>query len=308
MIEISNLTKKLGRKSVINHLSFSVQQNECLGLFGHEGAGKTTLLKLIAGLITPSSGHVNILGYNTRTHRLQAAEAVGYQPEPGICQPTMSVAGFLDLVATFRRFRGAEKRRRIDRATMQLELSAVLNDPLHALSMGLQRRVALAQAILHDPRVLLLDEPTEGLSPYQQGKIRTLIRSLNEEMTVIVATRDCETFSDICTRALVIGGGHLLADKPMPEFLRGSRHFRAVTLAADTPLDLLALAVLPGVAGIEEDRHSPGTVTVLAMPGHAIYPHISALIANRRWQVNSLNVERGRLNDVVHHLSQEASL
>lgn len=308
MIEISNLTKNLGKKSVISHFSLAAQRQECIGLFGHGGAGKTTLLKLIAGLIKPSSGQVDILGFNTRTHRLQIAQAVGYQPEPSNGHSTMSVAGFLNLVATFHRFHGAEKRKRVDRTTMQLELSAVLNEPVNALPMGLQRKVALAQALLHAPCVLLLDEPTEGLSPYQQSKIHTLIQSLTEDMTVIVATRDCEALSGICTRALVIGEGRLLADSTMPELQRSSRYFRAVTLAADTPLDLLALAVLPGVAGIEEDRRSPGTVTVLAMPGHAIYPPISALIARRGWQINTLTLEPGRLNDVVHHLSQEAPL
>lgn len=308
MIEISNLTKQLGRQRVISDLSWVAQGRECIGLFGHGGAGKTTLLKLMAGLLKPSSGHVSILGLNTRTHRRQVAQAVGYQPEPEINHSTMPVAGFLNLIATFRRFHGAEKRKRIDRITMQLELSGVLNEPLNALPIGLQRKVALAQAILHDPGVLLLDEPTEGLSPYQQGKVRALIQSLAEQMTVIVATRDCDGLSGICTRALVIGGGSLLADASMAELQRSSRYYRAVTLAADTPLDLLALAVLPGVAGIEEDRRSPGTVTVLAMPGHAIYPPISALIAKRGWQITTLNLEPGRLNDVVHHLSQEASL
>ena len=308
MIEISNLTKQFGKQSVINDLSLVAHSQECIGLFGHGGAGKTTLLKLMAGLLKPSSGQVSILGFNTRTHQVQVAQAVGYQREPGLNHSTMPVASFLNLIATFRRFCGAEKRKRVDRITMQLELSAVLNEPLNALSMGLQRKVALAQAILHDPDVLLLDEPTEGLSPYQQGKIRTLIQSLAEEMTVIVATRDCDGLSGICTRALVIGGGRLLTDTPMPELQRSSRYYRAVTLAADAPLDLLALAVLPGVAGIEEDRRSPGTVTVLAMPGHAIYPPISALIAKRGWQITALNLEPGRLNDVVHHLSQEASL
>lgn len=103
-----------------------------------------------------------------------------------------------------------------------------------------------------------------------------------------------------------MAGSRLVADNPLPDLQRDSRHFQAVTLAADTPLDLLALAVLPGVAGIEEHRHAPGTVTVLAMPGHTIYPHINTLIASRRWKINSLNLEPGRLNDVVHHLSQEA--
>jgi ABC-2 type transport system ATP-binding protein len=220
----------------------------------------------------------------------------------------MSVSRFLNLLATLRKLRGSEKRWHIEQAAARLELSAVLDYPLNTLPNDLQRKVAMAQAILHDPSVLLLDEPIEGLAPHQQDKVRALIQSLAEDMTVIVAARDGEALSNICTRALVLGKGRLLADMPMPELQRSSRHFRAITLASDAPLDLLALAVLPGVAGIEEHRHAPRTVTVLAMPGHSIYPAVSTLIATRQWPITSLTLETGRLNDVVHQLSQEASL
>lgn len=308
MIAISNLTKKLGPKSVIQPLSFSAQRQECIGLFGLEGAGKTTLLKLVAGLVKPCAGQVNILDFNTHTHPLQIGQAVGYQPQSNPCHPTMSVSRFLNLLATLRKLRGSEKRWHIEQAAARLELSAVLDYPLNTLPNDLQRKVAMAQAILHDPSVLLLDEPIEGLAPHQQDKVRALIQSLAEDMTVIVAARDGEAMSNICTRALVLGKGRLLADMPMPELQRSSRHFRAITLASDAPLDLLALAVLPGVAGIEEHRHAPRTVTVLAMPGHSIYPAVSTLIATRQWPITSLTLETGRLNDVVHQLSQEASL
>lgn len=165
----------------------------------------------------------------------------------------------------------------------------------------------MAQALLHSPSLLLLDEPTEGLCPDQRLKFRALIESLSEEMTIIIASRHYQELADICTRALVMAGGRLVADASLPDLQRSSRHFQAVTLAADTPLDLLALAVLPGVAGIEEDRHAPGKVTVLAMPGHCIFSAINALITHRGWNITSMNLEPGRLNDVVHHLSQEVT-
>ncbi len=307
MIEISNLTKKLNKKNVINDFSLSAQRQECLGLFGSEGPTKTTLLKILAGSTSPSAGQVSILGFDTRTHARQASQAVGYQPAE-FSHPSMSVSSLLDFIATLRGFSGAEKRKRVDRVVMQLELSSLIGHPISTLATGLKRKVAIAQAILHDPAVLLLDEPCEGLASHQQGKIRALIQSLTEEMTVIIASRDCESLADTCTRGLVIGDGCLLADSPMPELLRSSRHFQAVTLASESALDLLALAVLPGVAGIEEDRLRPGTVTVLAMPGHSILPAVNALIANRHWQVHSLKMEPGRLSDVVHHLSHEAPL
>ncbi|QHF43894.1 ABC transporter ATP-binding protein [Pseudomonas sp. S35] len=306
MIETSNLTKYIDKKSVIHDVSFSAQQQECIGLFGLEGAGKTTLLKMIAGSIRPSSGHVSILGFDTRTHGPQACSAVGYQPESDINHPTMSVRSLLDFIATLRGFRGAEKRSRVERAATRLDLSQVLDYPIHTLPMSLRRNVALAQAILHDPGVLLLDEPSEGLAPHHQSKIGTLIQSLAEEMTVIVAAQDCAALENICTRAMVLVEGRLLADAPIRELQRSSRYFQAVTLATQTSLDFLALAVLPGVAGIEENRYGAGTVTVLALPGHSIYPAISALIVNRRWAIDTLNLELGRLNDVVHHLSNEA--
>ena len=307
MIEISNLTKELNKKTVISNFSVSAQRQECRGVFGSEGAAKTILFKMLAGSATPTSGHVSILGFDTRTHARQACQAVGYQPAE-FNHPSMSVGALLDFIATLRGFRGAEKRQRVDRVAMQLDISRLLRHPVSALALGLKRKVAIAQAILHDPAILLLDEPCAGLASEQQNQVRALIRSLTDEMTVIIASRDCDALAGICTRGLVIRNGCLLADSPMPELLRSSRHFQAVTLASESALDLLALAVLPGVAGIEESTLRPGTVTVLAMPGHSILPSISALIANRHWPVHSLNLEPGRLGDVVHHLSHEAPL
>ncbi|WP_248752300.1 ABC transporter ATP-binding protein [Pseudomonas sp. MWU15-20650] len=307
MIEISNLTKKLGRKNIITNFSFSARPQECVGLFGESGAGKTTILNLIAGSIKPTSGQINIQGFNTQTHSIQARKAMGYQLQDGLNHPTMSVKGILNFVADLRGFRGAEKRSQVGMTASRLDLLPVLNCPVNALSLGLKRRVSMAQAILHSPSLLLLDEPVEGLAPEQRLKFKALIQSLTEEMTVIIASRHYHPLADICTRAAIIAGGHLIADASLPELQRSSRHFQAVTVAADTPLDLLALAVLPGVAGIEEDHHAPGTVTVLAMPGHSILPSINALITQRGWSITSLNLEPGRLNDVVHHLSLEVS-
>lgn len=306
MIEITNLTKKTGRAIAIDNMTFSVRPRECLGLFGHDGAGKSTLLKLLSGAIPATSGNIKIHDIDIATHPIQAKKIIGYQPEFALSHGNMKVKSFLGFMAEVRGLRGLEKRKMVDRAITRLELWRVLDSPVAALPPGHRRKVALAQAILHDPKLLLLDEPTEGLDTLQKQKVGTLIQSLTEDMTVIVASRNPEEFSCICQRALVLAEGRLLADAPVTELQRSSRHYQAITLAADTPLDLLALAVLPGVAGIEEDRHAYGSVTVLAMPGQVIYPHINALVANRRWKINTLSLEPGRLSDVIHHLSQEA--
>ncbi|NMX66756.1 ABC transporter ATP-binding protein [Pseudomonas sp. WS 5111] len=306
MIEITNLTKKAGRTTILDNLTFSAQPRECIGLFGHDGAGKSTLLKLLSGGIPATSGNIKIHDLAISTHPIKTRKIIGYQPESALSHGSMKVKSFLGFMAEVRGFRGLEKRKMVDRAITRLELWRVLNSPVAALPAGHRRKVALAQAIVHDPKLLLLDEPTEGLDALQKHKVGMLIQSLTEDMTVMIASRNPEEFSSICQRALVLAEGRLLADAPVTQLLRSSRHYQAITLAADAPLDLLALAVLPGVAGIEEDRHADGSVTVLAMPGQIIYPHVNALVANRRWKINALSIEPGRLSDVIHHMSQEA--
>lgn len=306
MIEITNLTKKAGRTTILDNLTFSAQPRECIGLFGHDGAGKSTLLKLLSGGIPATSGNIKIYDLAISTHPIKTRKIIGYQPESALSHGSMKVKSFLGFIAEVRGFRGLEKRKMVDRAITRLELWRVLNSPVAALPAGHRRKVALAQAIVHDPKLLLLDEPTEGLDALQKHKVGMLIQSLTEDMTVMIASRNPEEFSSICQRALVLAEGRLLADAPVTQLLRSSRHYQAITLAADAPLDLLALAVLPGVAGIEEDRHADGSVTVLAMPGQIIYPHVNALVANRRWKINALSIEPGRLSDVIHHMSQEA--
>lgn len=305
MIEIINLIKCQGTRKIINDVSFSAQHHECVGLFGEDSIAKTALLYLMSGSTLPSSGHVTIEGFNTQTHPFKAKKSVGYQLDQDLAPPKMSVKEFLHFIAAVRGFHGMEKRVRVEHTVTRLELQPVLNAPLDALSTGFKRKISIAQAILHDPALLLLNEPSKGFTPDEKHGLKKLIGTLRQEMTVIIASRDCDELSELCSRALVIAGGRLMADTPLPDLQRDSRHYQAVTLTADTPLDLLALAVLPGVAGIEEHRHAPGTVTVLAMPGHTIYSHINALIASRRWKINSMYLEPGRLNEVVHQLSRE---
>ena len=210
MIEIINLTKHLNNKKIISDFSFSANKQECLGLFGENPTVKTALLDVISGSTTPSSGHINIQGFNTKAHPLRAKKLIGYQLHRCVSHPTMSVKEFLDYIAAIRGLRGTEKRAQVDYAATQLELLPVLNAPLEALSIGLKRKVTIAQAILHTPALLLLDEPTEGLAPDQKYKFRSLIQSLTQEMTVIVASRHCDELSELCTRALVIAGDRLV--------------------------------------------------------------------------------------------------
>lgn len=303
MIEIRNLTKRFAQHTAVDDLSFSVQPGEVLGFLGPNGAGKSTTMKMLTGFLAPTSGTASILGFDIQTQTLEAQRQIGYLPEGAPCYGDMTVRGFLEFIAEVRGFRGAEKKLRVQRAVEQLELDKVLEQSIETLSKGFKRRVGLAQAILHDPRVLILDEPTDGLDPNQKHQVRQLIQGLARDKIVIISTHILEEVTALCTRAVVIAHGRLLADGTPLELESRSRYHQAVTLVAEEALDQAALAALPGVAGVEENAREH-SLSVLAQPGAVIFPQVNALIAERGWKVRELNVERGRLDEVFRTLTR----
>ena len=303
MIDIRNLTKRFAQHTAVDDLSFQVQPGEVLGFLGPNGAGKSTTMKMLTGFLAPTSGTASILGCDIQTQTLEAQRQIGYLPEGAPCYGDMTVRGFLDFIAEVRGFRGAEKKLRVQRAVEQVELEKVLEQSIETLSKGFKRRVGLAQAILHDPRVLILDEPTDGLDPNQKHQVRQLIQGLARDKIVIISTHILEEVTALCTRAVVIAHGRLLADGTPLELESRSRYHQAVTLVADEALDQAALAALPGVAGVEENAREH-SLSVLAQPGTVIFPQVNALIAERGWKVKELNVERGRLDEVFRTLTR----
>lgn len=303
MIEIRNLTKRFAQHTAVDDLSFSVQPGEVLGFLGPNGAGKSTTMKMLTGFLAPTSGTASILGCDIQTQTLEAQRQIGYLPEGAPCYGDMTVRGFLEFIAEVRGFRGAEKKLRVQHAVGRLELDKVLEQSIETLSKGFKRRVGLAQAILHDPRVLILDEPTDGLDPNQKHQVRQLIQGLARDKIVIISTHILEEVTALCTRAVVIAHGRLLADGTPLELESRSRYHQAVTLVADESLDQAALAALPGVAGVEENAREH-SLSVLAQPGAVIFPQVNALIAERGWKVRELNVERGRLDEVFRTLTR----
>ncbi len=303
MIELNNLTQRFAQHTVVDALSFSVESGEVLGFLGPNGAGKSTTMKMLTGFLAPSAGTASIFGCDIRTQALQARRQIGYLPEGAPCYGDMSVRQFLEFIAEVRGYRGADKRVRVDTAAGQVELESVLGQTIDTLSKGFKRRVGLAQAILHDPRVLILDEPTDGLDPNQKHQVRELIRGLSQDKIVIISTHILEEVSAVCTRAVVIAHGRLVADGTPLELQSRSRYHQAVTLVGTAPLDDIALAALRGVAGVErnEPEHS---LTVLAKPGEVIFPQINALITQQGWAVKELDVERGRLDEVFRTLTR----
>ena len=302
MIEIKNLTKRFAHHTAVDGLSFQVRQGEVLGFLGPNGAGKSTTMKMLTGFLAPTSGTASVLGFDIQRDTLKAQQQIGYLPEGAPCYGDMTVRGFLEFIAEIRGYRGAEKRQRVQRAAQQVELQKVLEQSIETLSKGFKRRVGLAQAILHDPKVLILDEPTDGLDPNQKHQVRQLIQSLARDKIVIISTHILEEVSAVCTRAVVIAAGRLLAEGTPLELESRSRYHQAVTLVAEGGLDRAALAALPGVVGVEDNAE--GSLTLLAAPGEVIFPQVNELIRQRGWQVRELEVERGRLDEVFRSLTR----
>jgi ABC-2 type transport system ATP-binding protein len=212
MIKTDRLSKHYGPLTAVDALSFEVQPGEVLGFLGPNGAGKTTTMRMLAGFIVPSDGRASICGYDVQDQPLQARAALGYLPEGAPSYGEMSVADFLAFIADLRRLRGDVRRRRLDFVIGQLALGEVLQQTIDTLSKGFRRRVGLAQAILHDPPALVLDEPTDGLDPNQKHEVRALINGMARDKIIIISTHILEEVDAVCTRALIIAHGRIVLD------------------------------------------------------------------------------------------------
>jgi ABC-2 type transport system ATP-binding protein len=212
MIKTQNLTKNYDGLLAVDDLTFSVEPGEVLGFLGPNGAGKSTTMRMLAGFITPTSGTASICGHDVGTEPLEAKTALGYLPEGAPHYGEMTVAGFLAFVADLRSLEGALRKTRLDYVIGRLQLEPVLAQSIETLSKGFKRRVGLAQAIVHDPRVLILDEPTDGLDPVQKHEVRLLISEIAREKTIVISTHILEEVDAVCTRAVIIARGKLVAD------------------------------------------------------------------------------------------------
>ncbi len=212
LIEIDRLTKKFGGTTVVNDVTFTLKKGEVLGFLGPNGAGKSTTMRMLAGFLLPTSGTARICGADVVEQPVEAKRNLGFLPEGAPCYPEMTVAGFLDFTARVRGYRAQEAEVRVADAMRLTDLEAVRSQPIEILSKGFKRRVGLAQALLHDPPALVLDEPTDGLDPNQKHEVRELIRRLAPEKAIIISTHILEEVSAVCTRAIIIARGHLIVD------------------------------------------------------------------------------------------------
>lgn len=248
MIDVASLTRFYGRTAAVNDVSFSIDQRQIIGLLGHNGAGKTTVMKMLSGYLEPTAGRVCINGLDMESHAREIQRSLGYLPENLPVYPEMTIADYLDYAAHLKGLRGADKRRAIRRSVDATELGGRYFDPIGQLSRGFKQRVGVAQAILGEPTLLILDEPGNGLDPEQNEHMRTLIRELSGSATVILSTHIMQEVEALCDRVLVLAGGRLALDSPLAN-LRDSRH---LLLSCSVDDGLVAhLERMPQVASIE---------------------------------------------------------
>lgn len=212
LIEIERLTKRFAGFTAVDDVSFSVARGEVLGFLGPNGAGKSTTMRMLAGFMPPSSGTARICGADVAAQPVAAKRNLGFLPEGAPTYPEMSVTGFLAFTGRIRGFRGSELHDRVDRAMHLTQLEGVRLQPIETLSKGFKRRVGLAQALLHDPPVLVLDEPTDGLDPNQKHEVRALIRRMAPEKAIVISTHILEEVGAVCTRAIIIAKGRVVVD------------------------------------------------------------------------------------------------
>jgi ABC-2 type transport system ATP-binding protein len=212
MIEIRNLSKRYGALTAVDDISFTVSPGQVLGFLGPNGAGKSTTMKMITGFLTPTSGSVSVCGHDVESSPLAAKACMGYLPEGAPSYGEMTVRGFLEFIADVRGLTGDRRRARLDDVIARLQLNSVLEQMIETLSKGFKRRVGLAQALLHDPQVLILDEPTDGLDPNQKHHVRELINDMAKDKIIVISTHILEEVDAVCNRAIIIAGGKLLAD------------------------------------------------------------------------------------------------
>ena len=306
MIIADGLVKTFGNRKAVDGISFSVGPGEVLGFLGPNGAGKTTTMRMLAGFVPPTAGTARICGFDIGEQPVAAKQNLGYLPEGAPSYGEMVPAEFLAFVARIRGLSPADARKRIAETVERLQLGGVLHQPIDTLSKGFRRRVGLAQAILHDPPVLILDEPTDGLDPNQKHEVRSLIQTMAPGKVIVISTHILEEVDAVCTRAIIIANGRIVADDVPAALLHRSRYHNAVTVQLERTADLGAVAAdiraLPAVRAVELDQHGFAVTAFPADKGHLL-TDISGLASDRRWPVAQLRLEAGRLDEVFRSIT-----
>jgi ABC-2 type transport system ATP-binding protein len=299
MIRIENLVKTFGAKRAVDGISFGVERGEVLGFLGPNGAGKSTTMRMVTGFMPPSSGRVTIGGHDVAESPLEAKRLIGYLPENAASYPDMTVRGFLEFAAELRGLRGSQKKQAVGRVVERCFLQSVLRQSIDTLSKGYKHRTCLAQALIHDPDVLIMDEPTDGLDPNQKHEVRNLIRELGRNKAIVFSTHILEEVDAACTRAIIIDRGRIVANGTPEELRAMSDLAGAVTLSAHG-----ASAEKLSALGRVEDLNGAFRIYPRDKSRAAeLAQDVVELVSREGWRVEGMFSERGELDEVFRRIT-----
>jgi ABC-2 type transport system ATP-binding protein len=309
MIRVENLVKAFGAKRAVNDVSFTVERGEVLGFLGPNGAGKSTTMRIITGFYPPTSGRVTVGGFDVAEDPIPAKRLIGYLPENAPGYADMSVEAFLGFAADLRGLTGDAKKKAVHKAVETCSLEGVLYQTIDTLSKGFKHRTCLAQSIVHDPDVLILDEPTDGLDPNQKHEVRNLIKRMGETKAIVFSTHILEEVEAACSRVIIIDRGTVVANGTPAELKARSELAGAVRLTVrGVTATALAdkLGVIVGAASAEPLGEAAGLATARVFPktqGAAFTAAVAQAAQAAGWQVESLTTEEGRLDDVFRAIT-----
>ena len=308
LIEGEGLVKSFGTLKAVDGITLRVPRGEVLGFLGPNGAGKSTTMRLITGFLEPDSGRARIAGFDVKEQAIEAKRRLGYLPEGAPLYAEMTPKGFLRFVAELRGLQGDALALAITKAVERTGLGPVLDQTIDTLSKGYKRRVGIAQAILHDPEVLIMDEPTDGLDPNQKHQVRELITEMAKEKAIIVSTHILEEVEAVCTRAIVINKGRIVADGTAEDLMRRAPYHGAVAIRVATDRAEAvrgAVAAIAGVDKVETVGTANGKMRLRAIPknGAGIVADVASVIRQKALTVDEIFVERGNLDDVFRQIT-----
>jgi ABC-2 type transport system ATP-binding protein len=310
MIRVQNLTKNFGPKVAVNGISFSVEKGEVLGFLGPNGAGKSTSMRMITGFIPPSEGTVSVGGFDMVENPIPAKKLIGYLPENAPAYNDMTVAGFLGFAAEIRGLSGDAKKKAVNRVLEMCFLETVAHQSVDTLSKGFRHRTCFAQSIIHDPEVLILDEPTDGLDPNQKHEVRTLIRRMGEKKAIIFSTHILEEVDAVCSRAIIIDRGQIVANGTPSELraksdMAGALLVRVAGVSAAQLKEKLSTIGAARKTLVLSDANGRAEVRVYPRSGSngELIANVADLASREKWKVEELHTEEGRLDEVFRNIT-----
>lgn len=312
MIKVENLTRTFGSKVAVDDVSFTVERGEILGFLGPNGAGKSTTMRMITGFFPPSAGRISVGGFDVIERPIQAKRLIGYLPENAPSYADMTVWQFLHFAAELRGLHGANRRRAVDQVIQTCFLGTVVHQSVDTLSKGYRHRLCFAQSIVHDPDVLIMDEPTDGLDPNQKHEVRNLIRRMGEKKAIVFSTHILEEVEVVCTRAIIIDRGAIVASGTPAELKARSEGAGVISLRIGGQTAETVRTRLEGLSSVKRAAllETGGTTAVQVR----VYPRnkgangellaaVSDLIVREHWRVEELHAEEGRLDEVFRSIT-----